>query len=126
MREYLVELIHTVSPGCAVATVIPLGIREEELVEMASTQRFDLAILVLNNVNFYPYDLGRRSATLASDGVALVRKMKELALLTIALYGWPRNARHSAILIQAGAMFALKLPFNDEEMKEALRQSMHR
>jgi len=120
MRDYLAELIHTVRPGCAVATVIPLGIREEELLQTASEQRFDLAILVLNNVDFSPYDPATRAATLASDGVALVSTMRNFGMPMIALYGWPHIARYAATLIRAGASSALQLPFARKEIKQAL------
>ncbi len=126
MRDHLANLIHMLCPACAVATVISPGIREEELLATVSNQRFDVAILVLNNVNFSPYDLGRRAATLASNGIALVRKMKEFGMPVIALYGWPRSARHAAILIRAGATFAFQLPFDHEEIKEALLRCLLR
>src|SRR5260370_5838468 len=95
----MTKLIHMICTASAVATVIPPGIREEELLATVSNQRFDVAILVLNNVNFSPYDLGRRAATLASNGIALVRKVKEFGSPEITLYGFAVSARHAAILI---------------------------
>lgn len=124
-REYFAELIHTVCPGSAVAIVIPPTVREEELLETATKQKFDVAILMLNNIFYWPHDLDTRLATLAADGVALVRKMKCLIPMpVIALYGWPRSARHAAILVRAGATIAFQHPFNHEGMKEALRRSL--
>src|SRR5438477_9988420 len=74
LRDYFVELIHDVLPrGRGVRTIIPRGIREKELVETAVRQRFDLVVIVLNNVFFPPYDMTRRVATLMADGVLLVQ-----------------------------------------------------
>ena len=126
LRDYLAELIHSVSPsGIAVATVIPSGIREEELLETAVKQNFDVGVLVLNNIFYPPHDQDTRLAMLTLDGVSLVRKMTCLFRLPIiALYGWPRIDRHAAILIRAGATSALRLPFETEEMKRALKRCL--
>ena len=59
LRDYFAQLILSIYPGCdAVATVVPPGIREDELLETAAKQRFDLAILILNNVFYAPYGFG--------------------------------------------------------------------
>jgi hypothetical protein len=126
MRDYLSELVRGIAPNCSgVATVIPPGVEEEALLETAAKQRFNVAVVVLNNVSYPPHDPAERLATLASDGVALVRKMRCLFRIPIiALYGWPTNDGHAAILIRAGATFALRLPFEHAEMKQALRWSL--
>ena len=126
LRDYFAQLILSIYPGCdAVATVVPPGIREDELMETAAKQRFDLAILILNNVFYAPYDPARRIATLASDGVFLTRRMICLFKMPIiALYGWPDDPLYPAGLLEAGAAAALKLPCPPEEIKQALRHSL--
>ena len=126
LRDYVAELIHSIYPN-AVATVIPPGIREEELLETAAKQRFDLAILVLNNIFYAPYYSPRRRVTLAADGVFLMRRMIRLFKVPIiAPYGMPDDFSHVATLIQAGATAVLKLPWQHEEMKQALRHALRR
>jgi hypothetical protein len=124
LRDFLAELIHRVCPKShVVATTIPQGIREKELLETAAGQRFDLAILVLNNVFYPPYEMTRRAATLASDSVLLVEKMKRICKApVIALYGWPREHRQATTLLRAGAAAAFQLPFSTTDMQAALAQ----
>ena len=126
LRDYFAQLILRIYPGCeAVATVVPPGIREDELLETAAKQRFDLAILILNNIFYAPYDSAWRVATLASDGILLTRRMICLFKVPIiALYGSPDDPLHAASLLEAGAAAALKLPCQSEEMKQALRHSL--
>jgi hypothetical protein len=126
MRDYLVELIHAVSPGSrGVATVIPPSIREGDLLATAAKQKFDVAILVLNNVFYAPYYPARRPATLTSDGIFLIRRMiRSFKMPIIALYGMPDDASHVKVLMQTGVAAAMKLPFDTGEMKRALKRCL--
>jgi DNA-binding NarL/FixJ family response regulator len=123
VRDYSAQLIHRVCPNCReVAAVVPPTIREGDLLETAAKYRFDLAILVLNNIFYAPYDLDTRGATLAVDGVSLVRRMiRAFNIPIIALYGHPDDPWHVRTLLRAGATAAMKLPFKAEEMEQALR-----
>jgi hypothetical protein len=125
LRDYFAQLILSIYAGCdAVATVVPTGIREDELLETAAKQRFDLAILILNNILCAPYYLPRRRIMHAADGVFLIRRMICLFKVPIiALYGWPDDPLYAARLLEAGE---LKLPCPPEEIKQALRNSLGR
>jgi hypothetical protein len=126
LRDYFAQLILSIYAGCdAVATVVPTGIREDELLETAAKQRFDLAILILNNILCAPYYLPRRRIMHAADGVFLIRRMICLFKVPIiALYGWPDDPLYPAGLLEAGAAAALKLPCPPEEIKQALQHSL--
>jgi len=107
-----------------VVTMVPSGIREEQLLETAAKAKFDIAILVLNNILYAPYDLNTHVSTLAADGVSLVICAFNIPI--IALYGWPDDPSHAATLLRAGATAALQRPFKSEEMEQAIRISLLR
>lgn len=62
--------------GISVAMLIPPTICEIDLLELAARQRWDLAILFLNNIKYSSSD--RTPKGIADDAVNLVRKMKQL------------------------------------------------
>ena len=67
----------------------------------------------------------RRLATLTSDGIFLVRRMIRLFKMPIiALYGMPDDASHVEALMRAASAAAMKLPFETEEMKRALKRCL--
>jgi DNA-binding NarL/FixJ family response regulator len=125
VRDYSAQLIHRVCPNCrVVAAVVPATIREGDLLETAAKYRFDIAILVLNNIFYAPYDLNTHVSTLAADGVSLVRRIRAFNIPIIALYGHPHDPWHVTTLLRAGAMAAMQLPFKSEEMEYAIQISL--
>src|SRR5437867_1115715 len=76
LAEMIAELTHEIARiGISVATIIPPSIREEDLLETAAKQKFDVAVLLLNNIFYQPYDVATGLASLIPDSVALVEKM---------------------------------------------------
>lgn len=124
MRDYVSELIHSFIPGSVLLTKTPGGISEAELLALAASDNFDVAIVVVNNVSFPPHEIFRRPATLASDQLTLVAKLKQFGRPIIALSGWPNDPSHISALGDAGATFASRLPFNDNALKPVLQRCL--
>ncbi|HTA30184.1 MAG TPA: hypothetical protein VK731_06850, partial [Candidatus Cybelea sp.] len=112
-EESFYDLIATLTHEIArlpitIATIVPEGIGEEELLEIAARQSFDLAVLFLNNIL---YSSGRRER-LADDSVALVQKMARLFLKPIiGVYGWPDSPDYPSRILAAGATEVFQAPF---------------
>jgi hypothetical protein len=105
-----------------IATIVPDGIREEELLETAARQSFDLAVLFLNNIL---YSSGHRER-LADESVALVQKMTRLFHKPIiGVYGWPDSPDYPFRILEAGATEVFRAPFKCEDMQQAIKRCIN-
>jgi hypothetical protein len=82
IRECLSGFVHEVAnEGISVATLIPSTVHENDLLEKAAEQRWDLAMLILNNIGARPgagRPLGRTKKTISVsvNGSVLTRAIK--------------------------------------------------
>ena len=90
--------------------------------ELAKHQKFDLYILILNNILF-PSDLPAESRI--KKALRLVTHLKEkYKKPIIGLYGWPRESTFGRQAKLAGADFVQKLPFSIDSLKEAIEKCL--
>ena len=105
-----------------IATIVPTSAREEDLLETAARQKFDLAVLFLNNILYSSGDRER----LADDSVALVQKMARLFQKPIiGVFAWPASPNYASRIGEAGATAVFRAPFNCEDMQQAIKRCIN-
>ncbi len=126
LAELIAELTHEMARvGVSVATIIPPSIRDDDLLETAAKQNFDVAVLLVNNISYAPYDLRSRTVQLERNGVYLVRQMTRLfGKPVIALYGWPQHDLYRSRLLRAGATAALRAPCRTDDLQQELKRCL--
>lgn len=98
---------------------------ESTLLETATRQRFDLAILLVNNILYLPYELSNCSQRIMPGAIGLVGTMKRLFRKPVlAWYGWPQIDSFETRLVEAGATGAFRIPNSFEQFKEALKSCL--
>jgi hypothetical protein len=96
------------------------------LLETAAKQKFDVAVVLLNNIFYRPYDAATRVANLVPDSVALVKNMMALFRVPIiGLYGWPDNGAYAAKVVDAGATAVFRIPCSAEDIQQALKRCLN-
>ena len=109
----------TATQPITLMSISPPAQRENDVLETAARQPFDFAVLFLNNIM---YNSGDR-AQLEDDSVALVHKMVNLFRKPlIAIWTWPDSPGYATRLLNAGAVAALRAPYNYEDIQQALRK----
>lgn len=105
------------------ATLIPPTVHEEDLLEKAAEQRWDIAMLLLNNIR-YPSD-DRSASGINRDAGNLVRKMKQLfGKPIVCFFGWPDDPALINMATNAGADGVFRLPCNVEDVLPTLRRCL--
>jgi hypothetical protein len=120
-RDMFSSFVHQAADdGISVAMLIPPTILEIDLLELAAGQRWDLAILFLNNIRYSSSD-----RTTAANAVNLVRKMKQLFDKPIVCFcglGAPMGASVELLgLPEAGANAFFFTPCKTDEVVPVLR-----
>ncbi len=124
IRECLSGFVHEVAnEGISVVTLIPSTVHENDLLEKAAEQRWDLAMLILNNIM---YSSGERSApAIIRDAGNLVHKLKQLfGKPILCFYGWLDDPALINIATNAGADGVFRLPCSREDLFPALRRCL--
>jgi CheY-like chemotaxis protein len=118
--EHIVQLAKSVTEKpIAIEAIVPRTIREDELLYTAARQKFDFAVLFLNNISYLSGNRGR----VADDSVALVRRMIELfGKPVIGVYAYPDSADYPSQVMEAGASAVLRAPFKAEDMRQAIKR----
>jgi hypothetical protein len=113
--DFIALVLDTLVPtGVAWQIVTPVGIHEQQLLKCAADVKWDLACLLLNNIQYTSLD--RSAEALERDSVELVRKMTHrFKRPIIAFYGFPDSPTLPARVLDAGAVavFRAPCPLND-------------
>jgi hypothetical protein len=127
LRGIIADLFHRIARvNVSLAIVIPPGIRDVELLETAAKQKFDAAVLLVNNISYESYDSSARGECPAEDGVLFVKKLVTLFRFpVIALYGSPDDELYASRLVNAGATTALKLACPMDDIEHALKRCLN-
>jgi hypothetical protein len=118
------EWVHEVAgEGISVATLIPATVLENDLLERAAEQRWDLAMLFLNNIMYSSND--RNAPAIIRDAGNLIRKMKQLfGRPILCFYGWPDDPEMIKVAIAAGAEGCFRVACSAEDVFPALRRCL--
>jgi hypothetical protein len=105
-----------------IGLIVPQTIRENDLLTTAGRQRFEFAVLFLNNIAYSSGDRG----CVANDSVALVQKMVEsFRRPIIGVYGWPDSPDYPSRILNAGATAVFRMPFDTEAMQMAVKTCLN-
>lgn len=126
LAEIIAELVHEMArAGISVATVLPPSIREDDLLETAAKQKFDAAVLLMNNIFYEPYDLLPHAEKMRSNSLRLIGKFVKLfGKPVVALYGWPDCEAYQVQLLDAGATGAVKIPCAPDDLQQELKHCL--
>jgi hypothetical protein len=121
--EGIGALLHEIArPGISVAVITPLTIHERDLLETAATQRWDLAILMLNNIM---YTKGRLPLEkMIANAGELVRTMHRLFNKPIICFSGIDGSMRRAVM-EAGSVCFVPMPPSPDVLKE-LKQTFKR
>jgi DNA-binding NarL/FixJ family response regulator len=102
--------------------IAPAGNREEDLWDTVAQQPFDLAVLILNNLQ---YATGNETGELVAQSISLVGRLVDTSCKpVIACYGWPDLPDYPLRLQAAGAHAVFRLPLAVEALREAIRECL--
>jgi hypothetical protein len=90
----------------------------DEIMRVASKIRFDLAVLLLNNV-IVPVDVNLMASALAG-----VKFLAELGIPVIASCGWDDSRKVDKRALEAGASFFFWLPIERQSFKASVRKCL--
>lgn len=118
--DLITRLTHDVARiPISIATIMPPSVQEHDLLETAASQKFDFAVLFLNNI-LYSSDDRRR---LADDSILLVQKMRTLfGKPIIGVSGHPNSEEYRSRVLAAGATVALGMPWDNSDMQQAIKK----
>lgn len=122
--DLIAVLVHDLARlGISLVVVTPSTPLEQDLLERAAAENWDLAFLMLNNVLYSSHE--RSAEALEHDSIELVQIMVRLFKKPIiACYGYPDAADFPARLLVAGATAAFQLPCDPEEMQQAIKRCL--
>lgn len=123
--SYIAKLTHEIARlSVTIRVIVPETIREDDLLETAERQRFDFAVLFLNNILYLS---GNRAQGVADDSVALIKKMvKSFHRPLIGVYGgWPDSPDYPSRVLNAGATAVFRSPFDKKEMQSAIKRCLN-
>ncbi|SRR6266404_1008819 len=120
-REVFTHFVHQAADdGISVALLVPPTICEIDLLELAAGQRWDLAILFLNNIKYPSND--RTPEGIVGDAANLIRTMKRLFNKPIVcFYGATATVELLNELIEAGPNSLFLSPTKPSEVVPVLR-----
>lgn len=102
---------------------ITTGYSDSETYEIWQNHKFDISILVLNNVHFKNRDRGNeKHKEQMLRFVSHVRAMTRKPV--IAFYGWPNDSNFAGKAIDYGASFAFQLPYKILEFTGAVEKCL--
>jgi hypothetical protein len=121
-NDHVTALMHlAASVPVVLVSVMPATTFETDLLETAARNMFDLAILFLNSVEYSSGDRGK----LEGDSVGLVEEMLvRFQKPVICIYSWPDSCHYRSRLLNAGAVAALPVPYDVEDLRRALRRCL--
>jgi hypothetical protein len=112
------EFIQNTIPGHTVLTV--RSARTLPDIQQATIEgKFDLAVLLLNNI----ITVGKDDRPLAS-ALACVRHLASLGVPVISICGWSDTPNVADLAFAAGSRFRFPMPFDSEAFQAAVRQCL--
>lgn len=126
LSEMIAALTHDIArTGISVAAVIPPTVYEDDLLETAAKQKFDVAVILLNNVFYRPYDTKMRINSLVPGSLRLVKTMvSAFGIPVIGLYGSPDDDGYAAEVLSAGATAVFRIPCPPEDIQQGLKRCL--
>jgi ribosomal protein S2 len=118
IKEVVTEIIQRTIPGHAALTVREVRTLPE-IQQAAVEGKFDLAVLLLNNI----ITMGKDDRPLAS-ALAGVRHLANLGVPVISICGWNDMPNVADLALAAGSRFHFPAPFDAGAFQAAVRQCL--
>ncbi len=104
--------------GVSINHVMPDGVDDDDIVQLACLAHWDVAFLIVNNIR-YPH------AVRIQDGaIQLIQNLSRFDKPLVACYGWPSCDAFVKDLLEAGATAAFRIPCGSSVIKEAFISSL--
>ncbi len=106
-----------------VVTICPLSSDAQEIIRCADANRWDIAVLIVNNIK-YSNSLWHKITHTDSYAEFLSYFCQRYQKPVIACYGWPNSDDFGKSLVKAGAAAVFRIPFLPSEFVDSIRSCL--